>query len=157
MPETELADLCTGELLLVASLRLYAMPFRDPGGCHPDWRGGFHAAGIEQIAVPSFRALFDIVSRVPLRPLEIGCPHCLRLAGDEAAFLCMTALHQRGRIGEAAAILLDWLPPAATRMAAMPALSLAFALQRGGLFLPLRREQSSAWTSPPDRGLGLLQ
>jgi hypothetical protein len=153
-----LAELTTGELLLVASLRLYAAPFRDPVGRHPDWRGGFIAAGIGSVAVPAFATLLGIVSRVPLYPLEIGCPHCRGLGRDEAKLLRMTALHQHGLLSAAAAILHEWLPPAAARMAGMPALGLAFALDRGGLRIPRRDAMSAAAAWPlPDRGQDLVQ
>jgi hypothetical protein len=153
-----LAQLTTGELLLVASLRLYATPFHDRMGKHLGWRGGFIAAGIGPVAVPAFAALFGIVSRVPLYPLEIGCPHCQGLGRDEVKFLRMTALHQHGLLTAAAAILHKWLPPAAARMAGMPALGLAFALDRGGLRILRRDAMSAAPDWPlPDRGQDLVQ
>lgn len=150
-------ELTTGELLLVTSLRLYALPFREPHLVHPDWRGGFNAAGVGEVAVPAFAALFDVVSRVPLYPLEIGGPRCHRLHRDEAKFLHLIALKQRSRYPEANTILRQWVPAAAARLAAMPALGLAFALERRGLRLPLR-EIPLPFPSPlPDRGLGLVQ
>jgi hypothetical protein len=45
-------ELRTAELLLVATLRLYALQCRDPAGDHPDWRDGFRAAAIAECAVP---------------------------------------------------------------------------------------------------------
>jgi len=45
---------------------------------------------------------------------------------------------QRARRAEAAAILADWLPPAAARMAMMPAFAFAGALAGVGLVVPLR-------------------
>jgi hypothetical protein len=150
-----LRELNTGELLVVASLRLYAMPFRDPSRDHPDWRAGFVAAGIGPIAVPAFGALFRIVSRTNLYPLDIGCPHCRDLRRDEAKLLRLIALHHHGRQPEAATILREWLPSSAARMAAMPALGLAFALERGGMVLPLR--ETPPFHAPvSDRGLALV-
>ena len=154
MPALE--GLNTGELLLVTSLRLYAMPFREPSRAHPDWRRGFVAAGIGAVAVPAFEALFGIVSRANRYPLDIGGPCCTGLHRDEAKFLRITALHQLGRYPEAGAGLREWLPPAAARMAAMPALGVAFALERGGLRLPLREVAVPFPPRVPDRGLALV-
>jgi hypothetical protein len=156
----ELSELGTPELLLVTSLRLYALPFRTPHRHHLDWRGGFGAAGIGDVAVPNFAALFGIVSRTALRPLAIGCPHCRRLGFDESLYLRLIALKQRSRWQEAATILREWTPPAAARMAAMPVLGLAYALERGRLIVPLREGGAggrSAVMALLDPGLALLQ
>jgi len=128
----------TAANLLVASLRIWALPYRHPAPDYPDWRGGFVAAGIDAVATPAFGAILTILTRAARRPLDVRCPHAHFLGEDEARFLGMIALYQRDRLDEPRTILDAWLPPAAARMAAMPALGLAFAMKRGGLELPIR-------------------
>jgi hypothetical protein len=107
--------------LLVTSLRLWAAAWQDPEAGDPDWRGGFTAVGIDFCAVPAFDSLFEIVASSPLRPLDVRCPHCMQVGRDEARFLQLLSLLQRDRVEEAVAILAEWLPPAALRLALLPA------------------------------------
>ena len=155
-------ELRTAELLLVATLRLYALQCRDPAGDHPDWRDGFRAAAIAECAVPAFNALFNIISVAALRPLDVRCPHRRFLGEDEANFLLLEGRLQRAQTDAAAAILAGWLPNSAARMAMLPAQGLADAMMQGGLIVPMwktkpevpqREQRASAYA---DRGLALL-
>jgi hypothetical protein len=125
-------------LLLTATLRLFALPWRAPGESHPDWRGGFLAAGVPDWGVSAFDGLFGIVVAAPRRPLDVRCLHCRVLGRDEGRLLQIVSLFQHRRPGAAAAVLGDWLPPAAQRLAAVPAEGLARALGEAGLLLPWR-------------------
>jgi hypothetical protein len=157
-----LAELATAELLAVATIRLWALPFKDPETSHPDWRAGLSAAGIEDEGVPAFDILFRIVIQASLRPLDVRCPRCARLGQDEAWLLQLVSLLQRDRLGEAAAVLEEWIPPAARRMAMLPAKGFADALSGAGLRIPLRHREAAAIAAPgsaayADRGLTLVQ
>jgi hypothetical protein len=152
------AELETAELLLIGTLRLSLLQWRDPEGEHPDWRGGFETAEIAEDAVPAFDALLRIIAATARRRLDLRCRHCPALGADELRLLRILALMQRERDADAAALLADCLPPVALRMAMLPARGLAMALLQGGLLLPLRETTAMAATAPPcdDRGLALL-
>jgi hypothetical protein len=156
-------ELAAAELLLVATLRLFAARCRDPAGNHPDWRNGFRAAAIAECAIPAFSALFNIISGAALRPLDVRCPHCRFLGEDEAHFLRLEGLLQGSQTGAAAAILAGWLTDSAARMAMLPAQGLANAMMRGGLIVPIRNRRPEAQQRDrlasvcTDPGLALLQ
>lgn len=156
-----LSELATAELFVVCVLRLWVAPIRDPKGMHPDWRDGFFAARIEEMAVPAFDALFKILKAATRRPLDIRPTNGRYLGADEAWILQAIGSLQSGREAEAAMILAAWLPPAAVRMALLPARGLATALARAELKLPLQsREAATVWkvsAAYPDRGLSLVQ
>jgi hypothetical protein len=159
---TPLIELGEAELLLVSTARLSALPYRDPTGTHPDWRPDFVRAGIEDDGVPSFEALFQIMAATALRPLDVRCLRCGYLGEDEAWLLQLVGLLQRGDAVAAAAILADWLPPAAVRIALAPAQDLALTLAEGGFRLPHRHAEAAeihrlAPAAHATRGLALVQ
>lgn len=157
-----LADLRTAELFVVSSLRLWVLPHRDPTGIHPDWRGGFVAAGIDDVGAPAFDQLFRIVAAAACRSLDVRCLRCARLGEDEGFLLQLMSLLQRERIAAASAILADWLPSAAARMALLPARGFALALVDAGLPIPVRHAEAASAdylgaSGCSDRGLALVQ
>ena len=158
-----LAELGTAELLVVASVRLWALPYKEPEGTHPDWRAGFCAAGIEEEGAPAFDMLLRIVVGGTQRPLDVRCPRCAYLGKDEAWLLQLASLLQRERLGEAEAVLREWLPPAALRMALLPAKTFADALSAAFLSIPLRHGEAAhplgaaGRAGYADRGLVLVQ
>src|SRR5262245_18547419 len=85
--------------------RLIAALCRSPACPHPDWRAGFHAAGIDESGVPALKALFEIISVAALRPFDIRCPNCRFLGVDEVLFLQLEGLLQRAQTEAAAQIL----------------------------------------------------
>ncbi len=135
--DTPLAGLGTAELLLVTSLRLYAASRVGEVGDR-DWRGGLENCGTGCCAVTAFDALFGIVAAAARRPLDVRCRHCTGLSGDEGRFLQFVGLLQHGRVFDARDLLCDWLPPAAMRLAILPAKGLATSLARARLLVPLR-------------------
>jgi hypothetical protein len=157
-----LADLRTAELFVISSLRLWVLPHRDPTGVHPDWRGGFVAAGIDDFGAPAFDGLFQIVAATARRSLDVRCLRCARLGEDEGFLLQLLSLLQRERTEAASAILRDWLPSAAARLALLPAQGFARALMEGGLSIPVRHAEAASAdyvgaTGYSDRGLALVQ
>jgi hypothetical protein len=156
---TPLEELGSAELLLVASARLASLPYRDPTGSHPDWRQGFVRAGIDDNGIPAFDALF--LAATARRSLDVRCLRCARLGEDEAWLLQLIGLLQRGDTGSAAAILDDWLPPAAARIAFAPAHDLALAMIEGELRIPHRHAEAAvvhrlAPAAHATRGLALV-
>jgi hypothetical protein len=159
---TALAALCTAELFVVSSLRLWVLPYTDPAGQHPDWRHGFARAGIAETGADGFDALFRIVASMARRSLDVRCPRCARLGGDEAWLLQLASLLQQRHSLDAAAILGDWLPLATVPMAMAPAERFAVGLTERGLHLPYRHaEAATAHLLAPSahaaRGFALVQ
>ena len=130
-------ELRTPELFVLAALRHWVAPQRDPGGTHGDWRGAFQAAAIEDTAVPSFDSFLRILGTARA-PLDVRCVKCARLGEDEAWLLQLISLMQRDRVIEAAAILEHWLPRAAARIAFAHVGSFAAAMAGARLVVPHR-------------------
>jgi hypothetical protein len=135
--DTPIAELQTAEMFLVATLRLWAAPHRDPTEHHAHWHQGFAAARLED-GMTAFDALLRIVATAAQRLLDVRCVHCLHLGEDEAWFLQLISLLQRNRRQDAAMIMADWLPPAAARVALPYGIVLAAAMEGHGLTVPHR-------------------
>jgi hypothetical protein len=136
------AELVTAEAFVIVSMRLWAAPYRWSDEPYADWRLGFAAAGVDE-AERAFDELFRLVRFSGTRPVEVRCPRCGTLAGDEIALLRIVAQLQRCRWFEAEAVLSDWLPPHFVNAALASTMMFATALAGAGLVLPLR-----AWSRP---------
>jgi hypothetical protein len=101
------------------------------------------SAGLDENALRAFECLFGIVAAAPRRSVEIFCPCRQTLGRDEGRLLQLISLLQRARHSEGEAILDDWLPPAAGRMAIGPALDLAGSLARERLIVPWRHPEAA--------------
>jgi hypothetical protein len=134
--DAHLIELRTAEIFVVASVRLWAAPYRDPAGDHPGWQNGFAAARISGDGVTGFDTLFRILVAGHRRCLDVRCLRCGRLGQDEALMFELVGLLQQIRIDGALAILSEWLPPAAVHMALLPAQRFAAALAEAGLVIP---------------------
>ena len=75
-PNAPISELRTPELLVLASVRLWAAPHRDPTATHPDWRGNFVAAGVEAAGAPAFDAFCRILATAAQMPLDVRCTRC---------------------------------------------------------------------------------
>ena len=91
MPDPVMSDelplhiLRTPELLLVATLRLFA---RSAWQETPlDWSEGLRAAGLPPDCIDALTRLFEIVAVAPRRRLAIACMHQTVLSPDEYRFL----------------------------------------------------------------------
>lgn len=134
-PESPLDQLRTAELLVVAVLRLWAAPLREPDRMHPHWQNGFLAADVGEDGLAAFDRLMRVVLATARHPLDLRCPHCPHLGEDEARLLDAVSLLQQRCHAEAAAIMDGWLPPSAARVAMPAAVALAVALGEAGLRL----------------------
>jgi hypothetical protein len=159
--DTTLFDLCTAELFVVTALRLWAA--RRGDSTQPaDWPSAFRAAGIEQGGAPAFGSLMWVVAGAARYPLDVRARPCRGLGRDEGLLLRLISLMQRDRLVEASAILAEWLPAAAVRLAAREAGALAAALAEAGLIVPLRHAEAAvvsrlAVCAHATPGLALLQ
>lgn len=156
-----IAELITAEHFVVSALRLWAAPHRQPAELHPDWRGGFAAAGIDKEGIPPFDALLRIVVAATRRPLDVRCARCPHLGEDEAWMLQLMSLLQHSRCAEGESLLGIWVPPAAARMAMLPAMGFAMTLSSAGLTVPLRHGEATqvarlSTTAHAQRGLALV-
>lgn len=159
-PDTLLADLRTAETLLTVTLRLFALPWREPGQIHPDWREGLRAGDLPAHTAQAFEGLLQVVIVATRRPLDVRCLSCPQLGYDEGRLLQIVSLLQHRRGADAEAVLESWLPAAACRFAMPPAVDLAQALRQAGLVIPLRRNVTEAIPAhhiSSNPGLMLLQ
>jgi hypothetical protein len=143
-----ISDLRTAELLIVTTLRLRAMQWRKPHAVDLDWRGGFEAGDLPLWAIDMFDDLFQIVAVVTPYPLDVGDLHYPRLGVDEKRILQILSLFQHAKNEQAKALLKDWLPAAACRLATYPAASLAVALQRAKFLIPLPGASAAITQNP---------
>lgn len=164
------ASLCihgldTAELFVLLMLRLWAQPRPSPGDdggawSVAEWRDGFTAAGLADADMHAFEDLLKIQATVGARRLDICGRGNPRLSLDEAKFLSLVGLVQRDCVGDAEAVLGEWLPPAGVRLALPHAVTLATGLTRRNLIVPLRCVLTETGTTPrvppyPDPGLRL--
>jgi hypothetical protein len=136
--DAPIAELQPAELFAICVLRLWVLHHRDPETVTMDWRVGFAHMHIDQQGEAGFDALLSLVARSAIRTLDIRCKRCPHLGEDEGWLLQLVCLLQDDRIAEAAAILADWLPPAAVRRAMGPAQAFAAGLAARGLSIPRR-------------------
>lgn len=140
----------TPELFVLAALRHWVAPHRDPGGEHSDWRSAFRAAAIEDAGAPSFNAFCRILGTAALAPLDVRCVRCARLSEDEGWLLQLVSLMQRDRVVEAVAILEHWLPRAAARIGFAHIGSFAAAMAGARLIVPHRPLAAQIAVSEPE-------
>lgn len=148
--ERSALDLASGELFVLAALRAWVAPLRDPEGSHPDWRALFRMAGVAAEAAQGFDQLMGIVARGAIRLLDVRCCRCPGLGADEEALLRITAALQAGEALTALDELAGWLPQAALVPALQGAQRFATLTAAAGLRLP--SAPSPAQPPPADSG-----
>lgn len=149
--DMSLSELRTPEMLLVATLRIFA---EGAWSQHPrDWSEGLAAANVAADGIEGLARLFDVIAVAPRRKLAVACIHCRTLCPDEGLFLQLIAALQRKQVQSAREILLNWVAPAAARAAIPYAQSLADGLARQGLLLP--RRSAMAGIFPDDCGFAM--
>ncbi|HEU0070553.1 MAG TPA: hypothetical protein VFS04_04595 [Alphaproteobacteria bacterium] len=139
---TGMTSLRTAEALMVVALRLWTAHRLEPDAGHPDWRDGFLAADLCGVGVACFQSFLGILETAAKRPVTLGRPRDRMLTDDEARLLCVIRSLQSERGHDATALLADWLPPAAARIALDYVCGLATALCEARLVLPAREGAS---------------
>ncbi len=142
-PPSRLHELGVAELFVVSSVRLWTLPYADPGRVYPDWRQGFAHAKIDSAGTRGFDTLCRIVTTTTWRSLEVPSLCCPVLGSTETRILGVTGLLQRGHAAGAAQLLESGCPASAVRVAIEPARAFAFALQSRQLWLGARRPRHS--------------
>jgi hypothetical protein len=145
--------LVAAEMLGLATRRLWAAPHRQPGKRHPDWRDGPKAARLEEDAAEAFDVLMRLVVATGHQSLDVRCPSCPGLGGDEVAFLAMLRAAQT-HPAAADTGLVGWLPAALVRAARSFLAQFAGAMGARDLWLPARLPPGvagQAMASAPNR------
>ena len=134
-PDMPISDLRTAETVILVTLRLRALQWREPDNRHPDWHDGLEAGNLPSWAVDAFEDLFQIVATMARYPLDVRGLRCLQLGFDEGQFLQTVSFFQHCQREQAEATLKDWLSAGAYRLAAYPAASLACAFEQADLII----------------------
>lgn len=135
--EIRISDFSQSETLLLMTLRLWALPLRNPGKQYTDWRIGLQQSGAGIEACAAMDALTNLFLNYSQRLMDIRCTCNLRLGSDEAWFLQTLALIQKNQHWEAQNILTDWVSVEAADMALMCAMHLSESLKRADIVIPL--------------------
>jgi hypothetical protein len=138
-----LSHLNTAELLLTATIRLYAQEARGKDGNGLDWHEGLLTAGVRPCAVVAFGFLLDGLLAASRGQMDIRCPLCPALGGDEGKILQLISLLQQQRFREAHAVLGTWLSPLEQGAMLSPATHIAFACAGQGLRVPWRHRETA--------------
>jgi hypothetical protein len=137
-PQTlPISELGQAETLLLMTLRLWALPHRNPGKQYPDWRTGLLQIGAGTEACAAFDALGSLFLNYSERAMDIRCTCNTELGVDEAWFLQILAQLHEYRYWDAQEILADWLSTAVADMALMCAMHFAQCLKKAGVVIPL--------------------
>ncbi len=141
LDDMSLSHLNTAELLLTATVRLYAVQARGGDYTGLDWHEGLLSAGVRPCAVVAFGIVLDAIFSTSQKALDIRCPLCPDLGEDEGKILQVISLLQQQRFGEAHAILGNWLPPLEQSAMIAPTAHLALACAGHGLRVPWRSRE----------------
>lgn len=141
--KTRLGELCTPEIFLVMLVRLRVAAAVDPASVTEDWRAGLRAAGVAAEGADAFDLLMHLLGPVPRMSLDVRSLRCGGLGEGEALLLQTVSLLQHDRYDDAENILGRWLPPGASRVAALQAQRFARALAGTRLVVPLRHAEAA--------------
>jgi hypothetical protein len=139
-----MCSLTTPELFVATAARLWVLPYREAEGNGLDWRAGFRAAGLSDVASVAFDLIMRGMVASRRGELDIRWPGCHRLGADEACLVDCLSLLQQQRGSDAVARMTVWLAPAAMRILHAPASRFAELLAAGGLIFPTRRQSIAA-------------
>jgi hypothetical protein len=134
---TDTAELCSAETLVLMTLRLWALPHRYPLKVFPDWRNGLNQSGAGEQACAAFSSLMNILLSYSQRLMDVRCTCNSKLGYDEACLLQTLGMLQANRHQEAQDILTDWVPLPVQDMALLCAMHLAEALRKAQILIPL--------------------
>jgi hypothetical protein len=158
--KTLLAELLTPEIFVVLLIRLRVAAQFDPASVPDDWRAGLRAAGVASEGADAFDMLMHLFGSVLHLPLDVRSLRCGGLGQGEALLLQTISLLQHNRYDEAEAILSQWLPPGASRIAAQQAQRFGRALAATHLVVPMRHSEAAHLdlSRQPtfDRGIALI-
>jgi len=149
--KTLLGDLCTPEIFVVKLIRLRVAAQFGPTSIPVDWRAGMCAAGIVIEGADAFDLLMHLFGSVLHLHLDVRSLRCGGLGQGEAWLLQTVSLLQHDCYDAAETILSQWLPPGASRIAALQAQRFARALAITHLVIPLRQSEAAGIGCFPTR------
>ena len=135
--DMSLSHLNTAELVLTATVRLFALEARNED-YGLDWHEGLITVGVLPCAVVAFGVLLGAIVKSAGKRLDIRCPLCSSLGEDEGEILQTISLLQQQHFGEAYALLGKWFPPLEQGAMISPAAHAAFGCAKCGLRVPWR-------------------
>ena len=155
--KTLLGELCTSEIFVVMLIRLRVAEQFDPTSPGEDWRAGLRAAGVAAEGADAFDLLMHLFGYLHL---DVRSLRCGGLGQGEAWLLQTISQLQHDRYDAAESILSQWLPPGASRIAALQAQRFARALAATNLRVPARHCEAARpafhRSNLTDRGLALV-
>lgn len=157
--KTQLGELSTPEIFIVMLIRLRVAAAIDPQSVPEDWRDGLRAAGVANEGADAFDLLMHLLGPVPRLSLDVRSLRCGGLGEGEALLLQTVSLLQHDHYDDAENILGCWLPPGASRVAALQTQRFARALAATRLLVPLRHGAAyaaRAYRPAAARGMALL-
>ncbi|WP_022727424.1 hypothetical protein [Fodinicurvata sediminis] len=157
---SRLSDLPFAGQFLIWFLRSWVDDQRHPGHASVNLKDGAQAAGLSDATRDLDRFMRTLAASAP-GVIVIEHPDCRQLSNDEKLLLAALSSLQAGRIHDFEDLLASVIPPAAVRIARMPAAQFVGRFQREGLVLPEcatePRETVSRLTLCPDPGTMRLQ
>lgn len=158
--KTQLSELLASEIFVVLLIRLRVAAQFDPASIPEDWRAGLQAASVAREGIDAFDMLMHLFGSVLHLPLDVRSLRCGGLGQGEALLLQTICLLQHERTDEAEAMLSQWLPPGASRIAMQQAQRFGRALASANLAIPMRHSEAALMdlSRQPtfDRGVALL-
>jgi hypothetical protein len=144
-------ELTCSEQFVLWTARSWVAAFKHRQPVYPHLRQGFEVAGIPD-GLFALDELMGLLASAARRPLDFRCVKCRKIGADEALLLRCLAAGQSGRAPEIDRVLMDWLPPAAARMALRPVMILAMLLDSIGMRVPMADPVPSVpWHHADDR------
>jgi hypothetical protein len=158
--KTLLGELHTPAIFVVVMIRLRVAEQLDPDSTPENWRAGMRAAGVANEGADAFDLLMHLLGSVIHMSLDVRSLRCGGLGEGEAMLLQAVSLLQHDRYEAAEAIFSRWLPPGASRVAALQAQRFGRALGATRLVIPMRHCEAAQldlhMRPTPDRGLALV-
>ena len=134
--ERRIHELTCSEQFVLWTARSWIAAFKRQQPVYPHLRQGFEVAGIPD-GLFALDELMGLLASAARRQLDFRCVKCRHVGADEALLLRCLAACQSSRAAEIDQVLMDWLPPAAARMALRPAMLLAMQLDSIGMRVPM--------------------
>jgi len=136
-PITRTTDLTPDETLLLQAVRIWVSCAREDRCGGPELMEHLAAHGAAN-AGPSLHGILYNCSVAATRAIDVRCRRCPNLSPDEARLLHAVACGQRGLSAPAAALLAEWLAPAAVRLTIDAVVGAGRELAAAGVALPWR-------------------
>jgi len=151
----EITLLESNELIMLLTLRLWALPYRHPDKKMPDWRQGLQELEADEHTCAVCAMLFTFLFHYSRHRLDVRCTCNTHLGKDEAEFLVLLSALQQDDITTAETILTHWVDPCIRHSTLVAAINLSEALRKLNVFLgntsPARLQNLAFYIAAPHR------